>query len=307
MFTKKLKTKGLTEIPRNLLIEKYAKENDSSRIMEFKSFKVHIRENKKNDHEINNKPILLGLHGICDSLHTWEHWEDHLEKHFRFIRIDLPFFGLSEVADPSLLNKDFYNLFLQELLNELSIKKVNLLGHSLGAYISWNFACFNPNIVDKVVLLSPPAYPQRPPPIVHLVKIPIIKKIATSYTPRFLLPLMMRGLFYNDNHASLKMIERYYEMLMCEGNRNNYMDVFKLINNFIGEEPIKLKSLKNPLLILWGKEDLWVPSSNSIYWKRDIPHAKVKIFENMRHMPHYEDVTGTLKEFLDFFQLPFEG
>lgn len=302
MSTRKLKTKGITEIPREALLSKYAGPDTSSKIIEVDSIHVHLRENER----CPSKPTLLALHGICDSLHTWENWEESLEEHFHFIRIDLPFFGLTKVHEQTELHRDFYNHFINNLLNQLKLDKVHLLGHSLGAYISWNYAVFDPKRVESVVLVSPPAYPQKPPAIVHLAGFSPVRKIASSFTPRMALPIVMKKLFYDQQHIQEHLINRYYDLTMCEGNRANYLKVFDMINSFIQDYPHKLKDLKQPTLIIWGKDDLWVPAKNSKLWQKDVPHAEIKLFDRMRHMPQYEDDRGTLKEFLDFFQLPFE-
>ncbi|NRA24745.1 MAG: alpha/beta fold hydrolase, partial [Oleispira sp.] len=54
---------------------------------------VHYRDNpcRKNP----EAPVLLCLHGIFSSLHTWQKWVDQLNDHFRIITIDLPNFGLT--------------------------------------------------------------------------------------------------------------------------------------------------------------------------------------------------------------------
>jgi len=40
-------------------------------------------------------PVLLLLHGVCASLHTWDAWVETLKPYYRIIRFDIPGFGLS--------------------------------------------------------------------------------------------------------------------------------------------------------------------------------------------------------------------
>ena len=101
------------------------------------------------------------------------------------------------------------------------------------------------------------------------------------------------------------MINRYYDMLMCEGNRKQYADLFSFVIQHSAKEHIDMKKLDHPTLILWGKNDLWVPSKKAApYFKKKIPHAKVVLYEKMRHMPQYEETLETLNELFLFFEMP---
>jgi pimeloyl-ACP methyl ester carboxylesterase len=300
LSTNSLKTKGLTEIARSTLLEQYANPNDRSRIIKFKNYEIHVRDN-----ESSNKPILLALHGICDSLHTWDPWVLELEKHFHFIRIDLPYFGLSKNDPETSLSKDYYNNFLDHILDELNIQKFSILGHSLGAYISWNYAVHRPKRIQRIVLLAPPGYPQPVPQVVSLATKPLMKKLGLIWTPKIILKPILNNLFFDKSIVKQEMIDRYYSMLMCEGNRKNYSDLFSFVIKYAHLESDDLQKIDQPTLILWGKNDLWVPSKKAApYFKEMIPHAEIKLYEKMRHMPQYEQTKETLNELLAFFELP---
>jgi pimeloyl-ACP methyl ester carboxylesterase len=304
LSTNNLKTNKLTngriEITRTILIDHFAKDTDGSRLLNFKNYEVHVRSNPP-----NGKPVLLGLHGICDSLHTWDPWSEELEKHFHFIRIDLPFFGLTKKDDSLSLTEDYYNLFLDELIKELKIEKFNLLGHSLGAFFSWNYAIHNPLAVEKLILLAPPGYPQTPPKIVTLATNEIIQRLALLWIPKLVIKPILLNLFFSKEHIKQNLIDRYYYMLMCEGNKREYSKIFNFVMKFAGQEHKDMDKISQPTLILWGKEDLWVPSTHAApYFQEKIPHAKIILYEEMRHMPQYERTKETLNELLLFFELP---
>jgi pimeloyl-ACP methyl ester carboxylesterase len=300
LSTINLKTKGFTDIPRVELLEYYAKEIDQSSFIKFNGFEIHIRDN-----QVKNKPILIGLHGICDSLHTWNPWAKYLQEHFRFIRIDLPYFGLSKKNNNLELSEDYYNTFLDQLINHLNLKKVNLLGHSLGAFIAWKYAIHRPERVEKLILLAPPGYPQAAPKVISLSTTPLIKQLALLWTPKFILPPILNNLFFDNSNISQDMINRYYNMMMCEGNRKQYADIFSFMIKHAGKEHLDMNQLNLPVLILWGKKDLWVPSRKAApYFKEKLPHAKIVLYEKMRHMPQYEETVNTLNQLFLFFDLP---
>jgi len=74
----------------NNLKEKYLDKN--SKFITVEDIKIHYR-----DEGIG--PVLLLLHGVCSSLHTWDMWVKELGYYYRIIRIDLPGFGFSSSRD----------------------------------------------------------------------------------------------------------------------------------------------------------------------------------------------------------------
>ena len=74
----------------NNLKAKYLDRN--SKFITVEGIKIHYR-----DEGIG--PVLLLLHGVCSSLHTWDMWVKELGSYYRIIRIDLPGFGFSSSRD----------------------------------------------------------------------------------------------------------------------------------------------------------------------------------------------------------------
>jgi pimeloyl-ACP methyl ester carboxylesterase len=302
LYTSKVRIGGFQEIPRSKLIDQYADSSDGSRFIKFNGHEVHLRENQDKE-----KPKLLALHGICDSLHTWDPWNKELEKHFHLIRIDLPFFGLTKRNKEVPLTREYFNQFIDDLVKELKLTKFSLLGHSLGAFLSWSYAAYRTDLIDKVVLLAPPGHPQTPPKVISLVATPILKKIFTFWTPKFILKYILKNLFYDISLITNDILNRYYDMLMSEGNREEYADFFVFLIKYAAAEHHEINKIKQPTLILWGEKDLWVPSIKAVpFFQKQIPHARIIVYPNMRHMVQYEKTKETLTELLLFFELPVE-
>lgn len=49
-----------------------------------------------------------------------------------------------------------------------------------------------------------------------------------------------------------------------------------------------LKSIRCPVLIVWGKEDAWHPVAIAETFHQQLPQAEVEIFSNCGHLPHEE-------------------
>jgi pimeloyl-ACP methyl ester carboxylesterase len=110
------------------------------------------------------RPVLL-LHGFPDSHRLWREQVPALvSAGHRAITPDLPGYGLSEAP----AEVDSYRLrnhiaVLDDLLDQLDVERVSLVGHDWGAALAWGFAALRPERVDHLVALSVghPAVPRR--------------------------------------------------------------------------------------------------------------------------------------------------
>ena len=104
-------------------------------------------------HEIsgNGKKTLVLLHGFMENTTIWDEMEAHLSKDFTLIKIDLPGHGKSknyhEINTP-----DFMSEKVKEVFDFLKLEKINLLGHSLGVYVSLAFADKFPDFLESMTL-----------------------------------------------------------------------------------------------------------------------------------------------------------
>ncbi|RYM06318.1 2-succinyl-6-hydroxy-2,4-cyclohexadiene-1-carboxylate synthase [Sporolactobacillus sp. THM7-7] len=102
----------------------------------------------------NGEPVLL-LHGFTGSLSTWRFLESRLGKHFRLIMIDLIGHGETDhPGDPRRYTMTETVNDLAELLNELHLEKVHVLGYSMGGRVALSFACLYPERVQSLILES---------------------------------------------------------------------------------------------------------------------------------------------------------
>jgi pimeloyl-ACP methyl ester carboxylesterase len=64
-------------------------------------------------------------------------------------------------------------------------------------------------------------------------------------------------------------------------------------SNFDGAES-RIKTIKQPTLILWGGRDLLIPVENARNFQRDIAGSQLAIFDELGHVPHEEDPARTI-------------
>jgi len=96
---------------------------------------------------------ILCLHGITANCRSWDCLASSLAIHHQVMAMDLRGRGLSD-KPPTGYSIEHHCQDILALLNELGVKRVVLMGHSLGAFISLVFAAQYPQKVDRLILVD---------------------------------------------------------------------------------------------------------------------------------------------------------
>ena len=157
---------GMASRPLSELTNHYT--TDESRFIAVDGLRIHYRDE-------GSGPVLVLLHGVASSLHTWDGWVAEMKDQYRIIRLDLPAHGLTG-PDPGVERYDTQYMVekLDRFLDKLGIERLSLAGNSLGGFISWNYALQRPQRVDKLILIDSAGYPQEMPFIMDFASWPVI-------------------------------------------------------------------------------------------------------------------------------------
>ena len=115
-------------------------------------------------------PDLIYLHGLFGEP-RWMAHHDTLSKTFRVIFPDLPGYGRSEEGEVESI--DDLSFWLRDLLETMRVERPLIVGHSIGGWVGAQFALLWPNLVSKLVLVSPAGLraPGFTPPDVMLIQV----------------------------------------------------------------------------------------------------------------------------------------
>ena len=104
-------------------------------------------------HEISGNGKTIGFTSWFYGKYTiWDEMEAHLSKDFTLIKIDLPGHGKSKVYQEIHTVELMAEKKVKEVIDALKLEKINLLGHSLGGYVSLAFAEKFPEILESMTL-----------------------------------------------------------------------------------------------------------------------------------------------------------
>jgi len=220
---------------------------------------VHYRDEGSKTDTI---PIVL-IHGTSSSLHTFEGWAAKLKENHRVLRMDLPGFGLTGPFP----NRDYsiahYVNFINHFLIAIGVKQCVLAGNSLGGNIAWRYAVKYPEKVNKLVLIDASGYPlhsQKIPIAFRLAKTPVLNKLLTFITPRFMAKASVENVYANKSKITPKLVDRYFELTLRKGNRQALIDRMRHLEV---SDTLQIKNITKPTLLLWGAKDFLIPINNA--------------------------------------------
>lgn len=276
-------------------------ENEQSQYITIEGTDIHFRDEGNAD-----KPVLLMIHGVLSSLHTWDGWVDRLSDDYRLIRMDVPGFGLTGPAKKRDYSPEYSAEFCELFTRALQLEDgFYLAGNSLGGFLSWNYAAIYPHRIAKLVLLDPIGYPQKVPPLIKLAVSPLIKRLAKLTAPRALVDRGVREVYGNPRKIRRATFDLYNDMLKRPGNRETMIETLEAMILYADHPTLKnkIRDIKAPTLMLWGRKDRWVPVELLDNWLMDL-NTKVqhKVYEGVGHVPMEEIPATSARDAHEFLQ-----
>ncbi|MGN6340010.1 MAG: alpha/beta fold hydrolase [Ginsengibacter sp.] len=254
----------------------------------------------------NGKTVVL-LHGKNFNSAYWKTTIEALAKDgYRIIGPDQIGFGKS--SKPVGYQFTFQQLALntKDLLDQLKIEKIDLLGHSMGGMLATRFALMYPEMVEKLVLENPIGLEDW-----KLVTpyVSIDKNYQAELKANYESAKQYQLVSYYDNVWKPEYEEWVY--LLTGWIRSPDYPVVAMINaqttDMIFTQPVvyEFKNLKVPTLLIIGTRDRTAIGKNNVADKtvrekmgqyqflgketqKKIPGSKLAELENVGHMPHIE-------------------
>ncbi|MEM9208519.1 MAG: alpha/beta hydrolase [Pseudomonadota bacterium] len=284
-----------SELPLADLVRKYTNEN--SQFVDVLGMRVHYR------FEGSGEQVLLLLHGIGASLHTWDGWIQPLENDVRILRVDMPGFGLTGPAPDGDYSVQNYVAFIDRFLDTIGVQVVDIAGNSLGGQVAWNYALRHPARVRRLVLIDAAGYPREDDrssaSILQLARLPGVRDLLTVLTPRSLIADSLAEVYGDPSRLSDETVDRYFELARRPGNRRAFVERAAAS---AADENGDHRLLRLPVLILWGAEDRWIPLAHGRGFKDDIEDSRLIVYPGVGHLPMEELPGPTARAALTFLR-----
>lgn len=239
-------------------------------------------------------PIVL-LHGYLESSDIWSGFAKKLAQMFRVISVDLPGHGNSTVYS-ECHSMEFLATMVKGLLDTLNIKRIFLVGHSLGGYITLAFLEQYPGRLKGYSLFH--SHPFADTPEVIQKREREIKIVRSG----------RKFLIYPENVSKMfaeKNLERFREELRHSkdiASRLSDEGIIAVLNGMI-VRPSRLAVMeggKVPCLWILGKYDNYI-HCETVQSKVRLPeNARVYVLDNTGHLGFIEEEEESLGAMVGF-------
>ncbi|MFW6131241.1 MAG: alpha/beta fold hydrolase [Candidatus Aminicenantaceae bacterium] len=255
----------------------------------------------------SGSPVML-LHGIGASLEWWNYNINFLSKKNRVIAFDFLGFGLSSKPDIDF-NIELAQEFMLDFINTLGLKKVSLVGNSMGGLIALGTAITIPEKIDKLILVDNAGFDSNLSFFLRLGTVFPLCQIALSAMGKMFLRFFLKRMFYDLKKMPLELEDCILKMFQYPKNKKVFCEVLKYGVNIKGLKKriwseIVRESLTLPhkTLIVWGENDKVIPVSQAYKGKELIKNSTLHIFEQCGHIPqveYFEEFNRLVQDFLN--------
>jgi pimeloyl-ACP methyl ester carboxylesterase len=229
-------------------------------------------------------PHVILLHGLADDYTVWEQTIPALSGKYHVWAPDQLGFGQS---DKPLINYRVSVLveFLQAFCRKLGIEKATLVGNSLGGWVGTAFALACPDKVEKLVLVGSAGYWPKAAGAQGLTREQLTRlSVSTVAAYRETLKWML--------HDETMLTDSFTEAAWTSQlRRNDGYTINSFIESILRREDWldeKIRRIKAPTLIIWGRQDEVTPLLIGEAFAREIPKAQTAFIDRCGHLPQFE-------------------
>jgi pimeloyl-ACP methyl ester carboxylesterase len=198
-------------------------------------------------------PLLL-LHGNNQSISAFANQISELSEHYGVIAVDTRGHGNSTDESTGQLTYEMFAADMARLMDNLNLKSMDILGWSDGGITGLIMATKYPEYVNKLAVMGANLFPEG------------LKNIVFADTKESIEELSI----VNDERSAGR--KRIYELMLNEPHLN-FED---------------LHQIQAPVLVMAGENDI-VLENHTRQIAENIPHARLKIFNNASHFaPRYK-------------------
>lgn len=204
-------------------------------------------------------PPLVLLHPSSQSSWVWHRVLGPLSEHFQCFALDMPGYGRSDVP-PSGYSIGRFSEAIIEFMDRVGIAKAHIMGQRTGAMVSFELAAAYPERVNKLILVSCPAWTREEGlTVLERLRRPMMDKHGV------LQPQPYEVLVAGEPYLDRAWAERETEAVRTHGDWCTSTQW--ATNSYDMADAAKARRIKAPTLIIYGEQD--------VLRKKDRLHANI--------------------------------
>ena len=242
---------------------------------------------KTNYHDVGSGfPVML-LHGSGPGVSAWANWRlvmPELSKTRRVLAPDLSGFGYTERIPGEVYSMDNWVKQAIDFMDAMGIEQTDLVGNSFGGALAIGLAVNYPNRFRKIILMGSMG-----------VSFPITDGLDAvwGYQPSFENMKKMLDLFVdNKKYANDELAQLRYQASIEPGFQESFGRMFPAPRqrsvDMMAKYEAQIPSIKQPTLIVHGREDQVIPVDNAYKLINLIDNAQLHIYGHCGHWTQIE-------------------
>ena len=247
------------------------------------------------------EPVVL-IHGGGLGANSWSNFVLNigpLSEHYRVLALDVPGFGKSG----PLVVKDEprYTVFvraIRDLLDQLGLEKVHLIGNSQGGATALEFAVDHPERTGRVVMMG--TAPVGTPSLFAVSPMEGLKAVVECYKdPSYDNFRKMFDLMLYDGSKVPDDVLRARIASVQDHHRTNWLDSRQAPRRNL---VLELPDVESRILLIHGREDIMSPLEVSVSLLGLLRNSELHVWNHCGHWAQYEHADQFNRLVLDFLQ-----
>ena len=232
------------------------------------------------------RPILI-LNGIMMSTKSWEPFVHSLSSHNQLIRLDFFDQGQSDRLEDQVYDQTIQVEVIVELLKELKLGAVNVVGISYGGEVAVQLAYMYPKLVDRLILFN--TTPNTSPWLAEIghswINIGKTRNGQNYYQAT--IPIIYSPSYYEKR---LDWMKKREQILLPIFSDPKFLDAMERLTNSAESYDARehLHKVIAPTLIISGDEDYLTPLNDQKKLHQMIKNSYHVILPGVGHASMYE-------------------
>lgn len=246
---------------------------------------IMIGDNRVRYFEEGEGETVLFIHGIGQAMYTFRKNIHALSQYCHVVTVDLLGHGLSDKPDIDYSIDDFSSM-IYDFTQAMALENITLLGFSTGAVIALDVAQKHPELVKRLILLSPGGVTKTCPATVKFLTVPVISDIIFTFFSTKTVKKVLTQAYFDPTMVSRDLVRHYYKVL---SNRENLDSAMTALSNWNDTEIAdRMSEIQMPTYIFWGEEDTWHPLSMLDLYEEALPEVLSYTLADCGHILHEE-------------------
>lgn len=252
----------------------------------------------------DGEEVVVMLHGSGPGASGWSNFNRNIEPlvraGYRVLLMDCPGWSKSDSIVCNESRSALNARVLKGLLDQLGIDRVHLIGNSMGGHSAVSFALSYPEDLGRLVLMGGGTGGISPFVPMPTEGIKLLQKVYREPTQENL-QQMLDIFVYDPRDLTPELIAaRLENILKRRDHLENFTKSLELFPRQFPDVSGRLSEIIAPTLVIWGRNDRFVPMDTGLRLVAGIPNSELHVFNNCGHWVQWEYAERFNRLVLDF-------